>query len=540
MISLIKFIFSKKVKMMKWVFATIPGTTHSDVLWRMANAAYKRGHQVAFVYVSWINYHASYREPDDRLCWTLFPVTEIMTGRSKTSTDPTVFNESRAACPHLNAALQNYLTQQAPHVVVYDYFCVEVARLCHRLSIPAVVSVSGNLQRNTKFPHATLDTGVPCADSKLYREALYVFWRPYHIEHSRQVLAQFDMRRGDNVLFPGTCQSKPSDYTLDLHDKPLVYISMGTVIPNSMDHVSDMMELYVCLLEYMTTASKYRTYRYLFVTSSLQIQSRFEQLDIASFGIDVQFKQHVNQWRVLNDPMCQLFITHGGSHSFAEALEARVPMLVVPFFGNQWATGNEVASCQLGLCVSSFDTMKHKLDCALFDGAWRVAVKEHMVDYLNVDTIHPVQWIVDYMADVQRCPSPPLKQQTHSPTRHVPTDALFDRFLTMLHNVIMIPALYDSRVKGDTDHYAHRFVFYTIEEGAHMYKCCVMTFKKHITHIKRSMQHQVTHLYYKSATHLVEIQLWPYTYLRNFIQGQPDGANQYHELLQLDQTNLID
>ena len=48
-------------------------------------------------------------------------------------------------------------------------------------------------------------------------------------------------------------------------------------------------------------------------------------------------------------PKCHVFITHGGANSVHEALSFRVPMVVVPIFGDQPANAQLVADAQCGV-----------------------------------------------------------------------------------------------------------------------------------------------------------------------------------------------
>jgi hypothetical protein len=60
-------------------------------------------------------------------------------------------------------------------------------------------------------------------------------------------------------------------------------------------------------------------------------------------------EKHLPQRKLLQN--CDLFITHGGNNSFHEALLCGVPMLVVPFFGDQHDVSECVVHHNLGLTI---------------------------------------------------------------------------------------------------------------------------------------------------------------------------------------------
>jgi UDP:flavonoid glycosyltransferase YjiC (YdhE family) len=56
---------------------------------------------------------------------------------------------------------------------------------------------------------------------------------------------------------------------------------------------------------------------------------------------------NVDQQEVLS--RADVFVTHGGSNSFHEALLMKVPMVVVPFFGDQVLVGERVEELGIGI-----------------------------------------------------------------------------------------------------------------------------------------------------------------------------------------------
>ena len=58
-----------------------------------------------------------------------------------------------------------------------------------------------------------------------------------------------------------------------------------------------------------------------------------EQFETVKSLPNVLLKAWIPQPTVLAHPKTKVFITHGGSHSFIEAVEARVPVITMPLVG---------------------------------------------------------------------------------------------------------------------------------------------------------------------------------------------------------------
>lgn len=136
--------------------------------------------------------------------------------------------------------------------------------------------------------------------------------------------------------------------------RPLVYFSFGTVI---MDN----------LWNQQPRLRKQLTH---FIQ---RIADRWKDkpIDIifASQGKKI-FKHPPSNWHIFDRvdqisvlPNADVFITHGGSNSFHEAVLQSVPMVAIPFFGDQPLVGKRIAELGIGINLvpdSGIDTKKSK------------------------------------------------------------------------------------------------------------------------------------------------------------------------------------
>lgn len=125
--------------------------------------------------------------------------------------------------------------------------------------------------------------------------------------------------------------------------KKLIYISFGTIllqylydkIPLLMEFINKCFQLFIAVFAHHPA--------YEIIISSGRETNDFLPNIPGNFHI---FKQ-VPQKALLNE--VDLFITHGGHSSVLEAIDHAVPMLVIPFFGDQHQIAANVQSLNLGI-----------------------------------------------------------------------------------------------------------------------------------------------------------------------------------------------
>ena len=75
------------------------------------------------------------------------------------------------------------------------------------------------------------------------------------------------------------------------------------------------------------------------------------------------YESTYNLLRYPDHPKCQLFITHGGLHSLLESLNASVPLIGIPFFGDQQHNIAKVEYFEIGttLNIENMDDVPNEL-----------------------------------------------------------------------------------------------------------------------------------------------------------------------------------
>ncbi len=85
-------------------------------------------------------------------------------------------------------------------------------------------------------------------------------------------------------------------------------------------------------------------------------------IDILKGSTNYHFEDWIPQPEVLNHPKTKLFITHGGSNSFTESIEAKVPVLISPLGIDVLNYCEFIQIKQIGACLlnsKAQDIVKH-------------------------------------------------------------------------------------------------------------------------------------------------------------------------------------
>ena len=82
------------------------------------------------------------------------------------------------------------------------------------------------------------------------------------------------------------------------------------------------------------------------------IYSHPETLGLKALPPQVLFQTWVNQPLVLSHASTKVFVSHGGANSVVESIEAEIPLIVFPIFGDQFGNAVRVEDAGIGLSVS--------------------------------------------------------------------------------------------------------------------------------------------------------------------------------------------
>jgi len=130
--------------------------------------------------------------------------------------------------------------------------------------------------------------------------------------------------------------------------RPIVYLSFGTVV---MDNLwNQHKELQTNFLAFFQTLA------------DLWNDVEF---DVVCVTRDKPILKHIpHNWRLVSHAnqleelsRATIFVTHGGSNSFHESLVSSVPMIVIPFFGDQLIVAKQVEALRIGISLAQQDSI---------------------------------------------------------------------------------------------------------------------------------------------------------------------------------------
>jgi hypothetical protein len=146
-------------------------------------------------------------------------------------------------------------------------------------------------------------------------------------------------------------------------DTPLIYLSLGTEVMDNLWHTEEATRQGIrrCVAG-LARRWRRRGIEVVFATQGRPVLDEYP----ANWTV----RANVDQQEVLS--RADVFITHGGSNSFHEALLYQVPMVVAPFFGDQVLAGKRVEELGIGIDLiadGSVDTngSKQFLNAELID-----------------------------------------------------------------------------------------------------------------------------------------------------------------------------
>lgn len=228
------------------------------------------------------------------------------------SENATIFNGVRAAA--LQDALHVWLHDYRPTLIVYDFFCLEARAVAYLLGVPAICSIPATLKSDEKET---------CSDAVLPKEHFYWIWRnPYEV--SIEPVAFLGPRMG-NI-------SKPRYQGFANFYKYLgcTLVTFGTVVPHY-DGCKTRLTRIMEQLEQLILQDKDNFY----IFAGIQ-GPPLDNCD-SYYGPNTCDLKDFFQYAPINR-----LIFHGGGNTYAEALAARVPkILVCPFFGDQFETARQ-------------------------------------------------------------------------------------------------------------------------------------------------------------------------------------------------------
>lgn len=291
-------------------------------------------------------------------------------------TDPGTWTLARAV--ELLPDVFRLIDRQKPDLILYDFFSIEAAFAAMQRSIPYWCSIPAMIgpfihqqTLRSKLALRTNQQALKRLDQqfqlKLRERDFEMISDGFHFPGQRNLVWSYPSlvpanfmngRKKVPYFFVGNLRgrgrvlnrsSKPSQKH---NSHPVVYLSLGTVVMNNLWN--------------QQPAMRHRLLRFFEALGQRWADSPFDVVCVTQ-GKKV-LRRIPPHWKMLDDAdqveelhRASVFVTHGGSNSFHEAVLQRVPMVVLPFFGDQPLVGKRVERLELGMCLvknEKIDTKK--------------------------------------------------------------------------------------------------------------------------------------------------------------------------------------
>lgn len=348
----------------KILIFTVPFSGHLNVL-RDLVLRYGSGFNFKLVITGWKNIKADLNDGN-------IPVINL--AKTKLSkTDPALWT-----FPRVSDLLDDCLKiakDFKPDIIIYDFFSLEgnlvgkILNIPYWCSIPAMIGPFENkLYRDQKLSVANNQKTIEMIQNKfgikINQEDIEMISDGFHLpgqvnfiwSYRSLIPSNFKKNRStDYYVFIGNLNQKPViQKNTEKHTKPKIYFSFGTVVMNNLwnqqHQTRDQLKSFVKNIAALWKNEKIKV---TFVCQGKRLVAKYP-----------------SNWRVIDQAdqlkelsRADIFITHGGSNSFHEAVLYQIPMIVIPFFGDQPLVGRQVQNLGLGINLSrdqNIDTAKSK------------------------------------------------------------------------------------------------------------------------------------------------------------------------------------
>jgi hypothetical protein len=285
-----------------------------------------------------------------------FPFISIMTikfdNQNNKTTDPMEFVLNRAK-DDIDVLEKMDLSDVC--LIIYDFFAIAGKIVGQRKKIPTICSIPAIMSDKFKTKdeyflncfhkrsHLINELGLEIPD--LLSDGFLFASKDNIVWNYQSMYDIIPSKPNSNFYFVG------SKSQFDNHEiktkKNIVYFSLGTVVPNSLYNCNPQLQEYILsIYNYIIDhfGKNLPTYQ-LIVSCPLNLKSNYPNVIIENY---------LNQLSVLSE--ASLFITHGGGNSLNEAIMLGTPMIVIPFFGDQYVSAKYVQNKQFGECIYPIDS----------------------------------------------------------------------------------------------------------------------------------------------------------------------------------------
>lgn len=335
-----------------------PFSGHLNVLKEFINE-YNNDFDFRLVITGWKNIQPDLSNIDRK-------IVVIIERSDLAETDPALWTFPRV-CELLDECL-TVVKEFQPDQIIYDFFSLE-GNLAGRLlqipywcSIPAMIGPFTNQDyRDRKFLEPANQKALSGIKEKygvdVKKIDVEMVSDGFHLPGLINLVWSFpkltpadfkEGRGGKSYVFVGNLRGDNYEKTDYINRKPLIYFSLGTVVMNNLWNQQE--ETRVRLTQFVGKLAdlwKGRNFQIIFVTQGKKV--------LDSYPDNWWVYDTVDQVEILS--RADLFVTHGGSNSFHEAVMQKVPMIVIPFFGDQLLVSKRVERLGIGISAHGSDNI---------------------------------------------------------------------------------------------------------------------------------------------------------------------------------------
>ena len=337
------------------------------------------------------------------------------------SSDPMTFTLSRVY--DLTNECINICKKFNPHLIIYDFFSLEGFITAKNLSIPYICSIPAmigpyikgnkffttklNNQENqelfnkikTAYNVNLLESNIQqVSDGMLIPSDINILWSYNKVIECHDFLRFRNLTKNNFVVVGPrkiNCARKETIVTLMLTDviknelKKIIYVSFGTVTTQNLwNHNSKAKSFIIEVFKYIVDNLKGSE------EFDVIVATGRSDIDIA-WPSNFKVYETVNQLEVLSK--AHLFITHCGGNSFSEAIHHNVPMIGIPFFGDQHLIADKIRKLGLGISFLHESEDDHKCISTTYDNLYfrKSLTKDNLNKAIGEISLHHKKYTIN-------------------------------------------------------------------------------------------------------------------------------------------------
>ncbi|MEX0849347.1 MAG: nucleoside monophosphate kinase [Candidatus Dependentiae bacterium] len=340
-------------------FVSVPFYGHFNILMKSSiYLAAQKQYNIRFIITGWENIQI-FPEYIKKLTDAGIQV-HIVNDTSLTSSAPMVFTFPRTV--HLVDKTIELI--KGSDVIIYDFFALEGYFAGQALNIPTICSIPAIVgpfnPKNKQFIEGIQNNrplinqlekkfNIPIARNlEMVSDAFLLPSENENIIWSWPKLikaSNYQCNRNlKNVTFVRPEKLKTEPYTIKKapHQK-LIYVSLGTVVTKNLWNNVPAVHTFVSHIFDTLTQKLGNQEKYVVVISAGRNPQEIMPNPPSNFHIF----ESVPQGTILEQ--ADIFITHGGGNSVNEAIDTEVPMIVIPFFGDQHLSALNIQKLNIGI-----------------------------------------------------------------------------------------------------------------------------------------------------------------------------------------------